>query len=92
MDGSASDHFAFWKLRSVRVTTLVTVMLLVASILVLTVWIASGLSHNVGVMLEMAAAGIILLGWAVSVTVLLRLDERAKGDETLDASADGESS
>ena len=53
-------------------------MLLAASILVFGVWIASGLSHNVGAMLEMAAVGIILLGWAVAVTVLLRLAERSE--------------
>ena len=81
MDGPGNDHFAFWKLRSVRVTTLVTVMLLAASILVFGVWLASGLSHNVGVILEMAAAGIILLGWAGAVTVLLRLSERSEAKE-----------
>jgi len=81
VDVSASDHFAFWRLRSVRVTTLVTVMLLSASVLVFGVWLASGLSHSVGYILEMAAVGIILLGWAVSVTVLLRLDERSKASE-----------
>jgi hypothetical protein len=92
VQGSASDQLAFWNLRSVRVATLVTVMLLAASIMVYAVWLASGLSHNVGIYLEMAAVGIILLGWAISVSVLMRLDERSKRDESEHGGVDGVSS
>ena len=76
MDGPGNDHLAFWKTRSVKVATLVTVMLLAASILVFGVWLASGLSHDVGLYLELAAVGIIVLGWGISILVLSRLADK----------------
>jgi hypothetical protein len=66
----------FWGTKSVRVITMMTVLLMAGSLLAYTVWLSSG-RHQGGLPEYLGVIVFILVVWAVGLAILRRRYDRA---------------